>query len=127
VLQRTCRHPDPALNYPNNLYGYGEIDAHRGLLDILGFDAISELSMHQPQQCRLWAEDGWLHLCFDQQPAEPVTISIYSAAGSLLHHQQVVVTSPEHSIRLPLMASGIYAVQLSSKDKDITGSQLIRM
>ena len=33
VLQRTSRHPEEGLSYPNNKYGYGEIDAYRGLLE----------------------------------------------------------------------------------------------
>ena len=38
VFSRTCRKPDETLTYPNNVYGHGEIDAYRGLLDILGID-----------------------------------------------------------------------------------------
>ena len=40
VISRTSSHYDPSLTYPNNLYGHGQIDAYRGLLDILGIDAI---------------------------------------------------------------------------------------
>ena len=31
TFQATCRHHDPSLTYPNNDYGYGEIDAEAGL------------------------------------------------------------------------------------------------
>lgn len=31
VFEATCRHHDPTLTYPNNLYGFGEIDAEAGL------------------------------------------------------------------------------------------------
>ena len=31
VFAATCRHHDPTLTYPNNVYGYGEIDAEAGL------------------------------------------------------------------------------------------------
>ena len=30
ILQRTCHHPEKNLDYPNNKYGYGEIDALAG-------------------------------------------------------------------------------------------------
>ena len=40
ILARTSRHPEPALDYPNNRYGYGEIDVYAGLLDILGHSDI---------------------------------------------------------------------------------------
>ncbi len=35
VLAKTCRHYDPTLSYPNNLYGYGEIDVTAGLEEVL--------------------------------------------------------------------------------------------
>jgi hypothetical protein len=31
VFEATCRRPDSSLTYPNNDYGYGEIDAEAGL------------------------------------------------------------------------------------------------
>ena len=40
----TCRHHDPSLTYPNNDYGYGEIDAEAGLSYLLShYDKIEEL------------------------------------------------------------------------------------
>ena len=35
TFDHTCRHHDPDLAYPNNRYGYGEIDAQAGLAYIL--------------------------------------------------------------------------------------------
>lgn len=127
VLQRTCRHPEPQFTYPNNLYGHGEIDAYRGLLDILGMTGIKELSQHQPQGVRLTAHDGLLHLQFSQTPSEPVLLSIYTTSGALLHRQWLTPSSRQVSLPLPVSASGIYAVQLTAKDKALTGSQLVRL
>ena len=127
VLQRTCRHPEPQFTYPNNLYGHGEIDAYRGLLDILGMTGIKELSQHQPQGVRLTAHDGLLHLQFSQTPSEPVLLSIYTTSGALLHRQWLTPSSRQVSLPLPVSASGIYAVQLTGKDKALTGSQLVRL
>lgn len=127
VLQRTCRHPEPQFTYPNNLYGHGEIDAYRGLLDILGMTGIKELSQHQPQGIRLTAHDGLLHLQFSQTPSEPVLLSIYTTSGALLHRQWLTPSSRQVSLPLPVSASGIYAVQLTGKDKALTGSQLVRL
>ena len=42
AFSHSCRQPDPSLAYPNNEYGYGEIDAYRGLLYLLGIDAIHD-------------------------------------------------------------------------------------
>ncbi len=35
IFAQTCTHHDPNLSYPNNLYGYGQIDAEAGLRLIL--------------------------------------------------------------------------------------------
>ena len=36
AFQATCRHPNPSVIYPNNDYGYGEIDAEAGLNYLMG-------------------------------------------------------------------------------------------
>ena len=127
VLSRTCRHPQPELDYPNNRYGYGDIDAHAGLLDILGLTAVEAISQHQPQRCRLWAADGQLHLCFDARPAEPVTVSVYAADGGLRHQRVLTPADRELTVALPPLPGGVYAVQLTSNEKGVTGSQLVRL
>ena len=127
ILQRTCRHPEEQLTYPNNFYGHGEVDAYRGLLDILGMAGIKELSLHQPQGVQVTARDGLLHLHFSQTSSEPVLLSIYSTSGALLHRQWLTPASRQMSLPLPVSASGIFAVQLTGKDKTTTGSQLIRL
>ena len=71
VLQRTSRHPEEDMDYPNNKYGYGEIDAYRGLLDILGITAIKEISQHEPHDARIWASNDLLHIVFDKVPTLP--------------------------------------------------------
>ena len=35
IFSTTCHRYDPSLTYPNNLYGYGEIDAYAGLQEVL--------------------------------------------------------------------------------------------
>lgn len=44
AFSHTCRQPDTSLAYPNSAYGYGEIDAYRGLLHLLGIDGIEKIS-----------------------------------------------------------------------------------
>ena len=44
AFSHTCRQPDTSLTYPNDQYGYGEIDAYRGLLYLLGIDGIEDVS-----------------------------------------------------------------------------------
>lgn len=125
VLQRTSQHPDPLLSYPNNLYGYGEIDAYKGLLDILGITGIQGLSHHQPHGVQVTAKDGMLHLLFDQKPSESILLTIYATSGALLYQQRIAPTTLNVTLPLPLHTPGIYAVQLTGRD--LTGSQLIRL
>lgn len=35
VFSKTCTHYDASLSYPNNLYGYGQIDVYEGLKEVL--------------------------------------------------------------------------------------------
>ena len=125
ILLRTCQHPEEQLSYPNNLYGYGEIDAYKGLLDILGISGIKELSHHQPQGVRITARNGQLHLHFAQKPTAPLLVSIYATSGTLVHRQWLNPAAQDVTLPLPIKVPGIYAVQLTSQN--ITGSQLIRL
>lgn len=126
VIARTSRHPEESLSYPNNVYGYGEIDVYRGLLDILGITAIQEVSQHHPQHVTINAHDGMLHLAFSETSLRPLTLRIYSTAGALLHQQQLAVDQREIKIPLPVTGKGIYVVQLNGAPS-MTGSQLIRI
>ena len=73
------------------------------------------------------AKDGLLHLHFDQKPAEPVLLSVYATSGTLVHRQWLTPDSQETAIHLPIRNSGIYAVQLTSQDTSVTGSQLVKL
>ena len=121
VLQRTCRHPEEDIDYPNNKYGYGEIDAYRGLLDILGVTAIKEISQHEPHDARIWAQDGLLHIVFDHVPATPVSVSIYTTGGARVYQTSVSTQQTDVTLPLPTLSKGVYVVQLGEM-----GSTLIR-
>ena len=140
VLERTCQHPESDLSYPNERYGYGEIDVYRGLLDVLGATAIEELSTHQPQGVTISVKGGQLCLTFQTQPQSPIDVTIYSLDGRqqasfhlspLTSHFSPLAScffsdqGQSVALRIPL-ASGLYAVQLRSKEKALTGSELIR-
>ena len=123
VLSRTCRHPVSTLTYPNNEYGFGEIDAYRGLLDILGIDRIEGISLHQPERLRLAMYGSQLLLKTTEHPAVPLRISIYSLNGTLVH--QTTLQPTDTSIPLPSLPRGLYAVQVTCSDPRFTGSQLV--
>ena len=127
IMSRSCRQPDPSLDYPNNLYGYGDIDAYRGLLDILGFTGIKAISQHQPKEVQIAAVDGRLEIAFSATPTTPIIIYIYSTDGRLQYQTTLKHPSPTVTLPLPQLTHGIYAVQLTCKEKALTGSELIRL
>ena len=127
VLSRTCRHPDARLDYPNHYYGYGEIDAYRGLLDILGLSKVEGISLHQPQRVQVRPIDGGLQLLFDDVLQTPITIRVYSLSGLSVYSERQNVNGTEMTIYLPSVQKGVYAVQIETLDKSIQGSCLVRL
>ena len=127
IFRRTSRQPEETLTYPNIRYGYGEIDGYKGLLDILNLTAIKSISQHRPQQVLIGMKGQQLYLRFAEQPRHPVTVSIYTVSGTLVSQTQL--SSPKKETIMPLtqLASGIYAIQLTSADPLVTGSQLVRL
>lgn len=60
IFAQSCRHPDTALAYPNNLYGYGEIDAYEGMRLVLqrvaaGIRTVESTATRDP---RIFSIDG---------------------------------------------------------------------
>ena len=127
IFRRTCTHLDTSLNYPNNQYGFGEIDAYRGLLDILNGSNIPELSVHQPKAVAISAAAGRLLLQFSQLPSSPVSVRLYALSGTSLYNETLTPVSTSVSLSLPVLPAGIYAVQITSSEHLFTGSGIIRL
>ena len=127
ILSRTSRKPEAALTYPNSHYGYGEVDGYKGLLDILNLSAIETISQHQPQRVQITVKERQLCLRFAEDPRCPVTVSIYTVGGTLVRQIQLSSVRKETTMPLIQLASGIYAIQLTSGDPVVTGSQLVRI
>ena len=125
VISRTSRRPETGLEYPNNLYGYGEIDAYRGLLDILGVDEIEAVSKtHTPARITLCGRQLTINLPSDAMLDGSTTLSLYTLDG-----RQVFRTTNLSLLSIPLpssLASGVYAVQLDGPSA-VQGSTLIRI
>ena len=66
IFSTTCHRYDPSLTYPNNLYGYGEIDAYAGLQEVLrrvaaGVDNVNSDDITKPyaaRDMRVYTLDG---------------------------------------------------------------------
>ena len=115
VFANTSRHPEELLEYPNNQYGYGEIDAYKGLLYILGIDHVEGLQTeHLSGGATVRPVEGGIKIKTEGDTTLPCRI--YSTSGQLLMSLGV---NGEKKIDMP---SGIYAVQVGHK-----GSTLVRV
>ena len=134
ALQRTCRHPEEKYDYPNNVYGFGEIDAYRGLLEVLSLSGIEGISLHQPKGVQVLPVEGGLRLVFDRMVREPVRVRVYNLSGRCVVDQ--TTPSPSYSggetitseaiVAMPSVASGVYVVQVETADRTLQGSTLVR-
>ena len=118
VIERTSRQPEPDFSGTdkNPYYGWGEIDAYAGLLDILGIpSAIPELSRHQPAGVTFRLNGRTLVI---DGAADGTPLTVYDLSGRPVFH---TVTTGS-TVLLPPLSAGVYAVQLGQ-----SGSTLIRM
>ena len=127
VLERTSRHPEEQLTYPNNHYGYGEIDAYRGLLDILGLTKIEGIKLSRPSRLEVFTQDGSLHILLDTTTRQPVRVRIFALTGELLIERQLIPTTSEVVMPLSSTIQGIVLVQTESQITGLTGSRLVRL
>ena len=121
VIAASSRQPDSELQYPNNQYGYGEVDAYRGLCYILGIDKIEGITAAQPQQAAFRLNGRKLSVEFVAIPSQQTELRVYSTDGRLL------LTEQGTSVDLSSLPHGVYAVQLNTGNKATTGSTLIRL
>lgn len=126
VFAKTCVRHDPTLEYPNNSYGWGEIDAYRGLLYLLGLDGIEEITPAQPQRVGIAMKDQQIAFTFAEPLKESVTVSVFTTAGIKVQHFSIPPGSTLSTTDISSLPTGVYAVQLHSRQPGITGSVLIR-
>ena len=129
IFRQTCRHLDETMDYPNNTYGHGLIDAYAGMLRVLDMEtAIPGISTRQPTAVRIQPADGGVvRLVFDTLPAQPFSVTVYSVTGQLLASEHLQPNGSTHyEVTLPQQPHGVCAVQLRSSEQGVTGSELIR-
>ena len=122
VLSHTCRHYDESLTYPNNTYGYGEIDVYRGLLYILGVDQVKDISQ-QHTKARISYANGQLHVLLSKPLS--IRVRIYNMSGHLVQTTALDNGQSEYIVPVNTLPVGIYAVQVDG-DASVQGSTLIR-
>ena len=126
IISRTARHNVPSLNYPNNEYGYGEIDVYAGLLDILGASGIKGLSRKQTAARLVPETDGQWLLRLDQTSAADLHLRFYNLGGKAEAELTLPQGEQQYRFRLPQLRRGtVYAVQISGC-RAAEGSTLVR-
>ena len=118
VIERTSHQPEPEFsgNDKNIYYGWGEIDAYAGLLDILGLTGIREISQHQPAGLKFRLEGRTLHI---DGIDSSETVTVFDLSGRPVLRTE---TSSDGILSLPELSAGVYAVQVGRR-----GSTLIRL
>lgn len=128
IFAHTCRHYDNNMDYPNNEYGYGEIDAYAGLLYAMNISGIKDITPRQPLTTRIQCLQGHiLHIEFDHPLEREGRVAVYSANGTMLLHQAADAGMTNLNIQLPESVSGVVVVQVNADTPQSTGSTLIRL
>ena len=107
LLALSCTHPDDTLPYPNDLYGHGEIDAHRGILHLLGLDGIEDIPCHPLREGWLKKEGKQLVL-IPQEGSPALSLRIYNTQGQLVTTTTLTTDCP--ILDLSAFPSGIYVI-----------------
>ncbi len=119
VFAHTASHPETDT-YPNYRYGYGAIDAYRGLCYILGIpDHIEEFSDHQPEAVNISLQGNLLVL----GGISRAYVNIYTVSGQLMRS----VETTDGTISLAGLPAAVYAVQINTDSPSTTGSTLVRL
>lgn len=123
----TCTHPEADLEYPNNSYGHGLIEAYAGMLHVLGIDtSIPGISSHQPASLHIRPDgEGAIHLLLVAAPRHSFTVRVYTVSGECVANRQFEGGALDYHLSLSLPRA-VYVIQVDSDEPGLRGSQLLR-
>ena len=121
VIANSAKQNFPELTYPNNEYGYGEIDAYKGLLYILNLTNIEGLSTQHLINAKVRPmANGDVSISIPDSD-NPTQVRIYNTNGQCI--MQTAIPSNTTDYTIPSFGfKGIFAVQVGN-----FGSTLIRI
>jgi len=125
AIAHTSYRYDASLSYPNNEYGYGQIDVYRGLHYLLGLDAVHDVSA-QPTRAHVGVTDGKLSIRLAQTATSDLSVRLFTLSGRIEATYTLTAGQCHYSLPLPSLSTGIYAVQIDG-DKAYRGSSLVRL
>ncbi|MBQ0074252.1 MAG: S8 family serine peptidase [Prevotella sp.] len=122
VIEHTSKQTVSGLSYPNTQYGYGEIDAYKGLLYVLNMSGIDGLSeKHLDKSVSVVPQgDGTITITLSQESTTTLPVRIYNTGGQLLFTTAIAPGSTTATIPASQL-HGIIAVQVGN-----LGSTLIK-
>lgn len=123
TIAATSHHPNSDLTYPNNLYGYGEVDVYKGLLHLLGIDKIASVSPTPLNGVTIRINEDGILFSLDHIPSQPFSVCLYTTAGVKVGQWLIATHQPSYKIPLP-QAKGVYILQVEGKKR---ASTLIRI
>lgn len=126
VFAKTATHIDETMEYPNNSYGYGEINAYAGLLEILGLNAsVPSISSSQPRDVKFRVNGKIIDITIEGHDNSRYTVKVYSTDGKVIRSEK---SNANHStIDMSEAPSGVYAIQVNTSNCNTTGSTLVRL
>lgn len=125
VFSHTCRHYDEKLSYPNNYYGYGEIDVYHGLLYLLEASNIAGVSTRHTRAA-VSVGQGRIQLSFGSPLETAATIRVYDLKGRLLAQETVPAGNSDTSLMPVQHQAGVVVVQVNGPAA-VAGSSLVRL
>lgn len=130
IISRTSRKPEEGIDYPNNKYGYGEIDVYRGLLEVLGISGIEGVDGKMADNVRAeLTRNSTLKLQFDAIPSSSTIITLYNLSGKKVWYSSIAELSQigylsVYETAVPTLSEGVYLLNISGGN--VGGSVLIR-
>ncbi|RGN50816.1 MULTISPECIES: S8 family peptidase [unclassified Bacteroides] len=115
VLKKTSMKDEYTGNEENNIWGYGKIDAWKGLKEVINNFGTSISQADSPKDVILyqhWGTSGF-SICFVNANTN-VKISVFNTNGQIMYSSVLgnVSVAQEESIYLPFLNKGIYIVSV---------------
>lgn len=108
IFAETCMRRDTSIEYPNNIFGHGEINAYRGLLKILGIDGIEGLESEAHDYVLIPTDDGF-DIRFNELLNKDVRLDVFNTDGRLVLSKDLLAGLSSYHI---VIDNGVYAVRI---------------
>ncbi|MGN0220614.1 MAG: S8 family serine peptidase [Prevotella sp.] len=129
LIAETSTPPVDALTYPNNSYGYGQINAVGGLLRLAGTGGIEHLSrLPATGMCITSTAPGTLTIKTAIPVTRPFTVNIYTLNGQKKHQCTLMPQSDGSNsitVSIPIISEKLVAIHIDSSQQGIKGTALV--